>query len=69
MIECPCKYCTKETGRYPGCHDHCEKEAYIIWKEQQKALKRRQKLESSARMDYNYMKSDNIHRILKKISR
>ena len=30
MVQCPCKECTKETGRYPGCHDHCEKEAYII---------------------------------------
>ena len=22
-----CKACTAETGRYPGCHDHCDKYA------------------------------------------
>ena len=26
----PCHKCTTEIGRYPGCHDHCEK--HIAWK-------------------------------------
>ena len=69
MVQCPCKDCTKETGRYPGCHDHCEKEAYIIWKEHQKVLKKKQNQESSARLDYNAMKSDNIRRVKKILGR
>jgi len=30
---CPCNGCTKETGRYPGCHDHCE-DRYIPWRKE-----------------------------------
>lgn len=28
---CPCNTCTEETGRHPGCHDHCE-DRYKPWK-------------------------------------
>ena len=28
---CPCRDCTEETGRHPGCHDHCD-ERYIPWR-------------------------------------
>lgn len=45
---CPCRTCTAETGRHPGCHDHCE-DRYIPWKKklderneaERKILKRR----------------------------
>lgn len=29
---CPCKGCTKETGRGPSCHSKCNR--YIIWKDE-----------------------------------
>ena len=25
MDDNPCRLCTAETGRHPGCHDHCDK--------------------------------------------
>ena len=30
-IPIPCKKCTKETGRYPGCHSKCER--YLDFRE------------------------------------
>lgn len=30
---CPCMGCTKETGRRPGCHDHCE-DRYLPWRKE-----------------------------------
>lgn len=30
MSDCPCRYCTKETGRSDICHGICEK--YKTWK-------------------------------------
>lgn len=47
-IKPPCRDCTKETGRYPGCHDHCEK--YIDYRrtlEEKKKVTRQARLEKS----------------------
>ena len=44
MEECPCRYCTVDTGRSSTCHGTCEK--YIKWKKrhtEQVALERRQR--------------------------
>ena len=29
--DCPCRFCTKETGRSPTCHSTCT-DRYIPWK-------------------------------------
>ena len=42
----PCRDCTEETGRKPGCHSHCEE--YKEWKqylEEKKAVIAKQKEE------------------------
>ena len=44
----PCKGCP---DRYPGCADHCEKEAFLEWKaEQEKIRENRRKYVSPAWM-------------------
>lgn len=51
-----CKNCTFETGRRPGCHDHCEK--YLEEREKHykaKALEKKDK-------DYDGYVSDSIFR-------
>lgn len=30
LKECPCRYCTQDTGRCVGCHATCTK--YIEWR-------------------------------------
>ena len=30
-VPSPCRHCTAETGRYPGCHDKCDR--YIEFKQ------------------------------------
>lgn len=32
----PCKGCA---DRYPGCADHCEKEAFLAWKAEQEVIR------------------------------
>lgn len=62
IIPCPCRDCTKETGRYLGCHDHCEKPEYLDWRKQQKELKEARDKERAIRAEYHEMKSHNIAR-------
>lgn len=62
----PCKECTKETGRYPGCHDHCTKPEYIAWREEQAKRKKAEEKERIAKARYNEVKSDNISQTIKK---
>ena len=64
--ECPCRYCTKDTGRYPGCHDHCEKPDYTAWRKQQAEIKAARNKEKAFKLQYQAMKSDNIARTKKK---
>ena len=33
---CPCKGCP---DRYPGCSDHCRKDAYLRWKQEQDLIR------------------------------
>lgn len=33
----PCKHCTEETGRYPGCHSKCD--AYISFRSDMDEMK------------------------------
>ena len=52
MIPSPCKDCTKETGRYPGCHDHCTKPEYKAWRDQENQRKRIQDQERAMYVKY-----------------
>ena len=65
-IECPCKPCTKDTGRYPGCHDHCEKPDYLKWKNQEKERKEHEAKERLVQAVYQEVKSRNISQTKKK---
>ena len=65
-IECPCKFCTKDTGRYPGCHDHCEKPDYLKWKNQEKGRKEHEAKERLVQAVYQEVKSRNISQTKKK---
>lgn len=56
-VKCPCKYCTKSTGRYPGCHDHCKKPEYLKWKDQELERKKQQDQERLFRIAYQETKS------------
>lgn len=47
MIETPCKKCTKDTGRYPGCHGKCKK--YLRFREE---WDRKKETEKKAREAY-----------------
>lgn len=66
-IECPCKFCTKDTGRYPGCHDHCEKPDYLKWKNQEKERKEHEAKERLVQAVYQEVKSRNISQTKKKV--
>ena len=44
----PCMGCP---DRYPGCSDHCRKEAFLIWKEKQEKLRMARRKGAEAR-DY-----------------
>ena len=67
ILECACRYCTKETGRYPGCHDHCEKPEYLAWRKQQAEIKAIKNKEKAFNLEYNTMKSENIARTKKRV--
>lgn len=67
ILECACRYCTKETGRYPGCHDHCEKPEYLAWRKQQAEIKAIKNREKVFNLEYNTMKSENIARTKKRV--
>lgn len=67
ILECACRYCTKETGRYPGCHDHCEKPEYLAWRKQQAEIKAIKNKEKVFNLEYNTMKSENIARTKKRV--
>ena len=67
ILECACRYCTKETGRYPGCHDHCEKPEYLAWRKQQAEIKAIKNREKAFNLEYNTMKSENIARTKKRV--
>lgn len=58
--ECPCRYCTKDTGRYPGCHDHCEKPEYQDWRKQERERKERERQEKGYGIAYQEVKCRNI---------
>ena len=49
MDECPCRYCTADTGRSDVCHSTCPK--YLGWKKRNAARKQKQRLERAA--DYH----------------
>lgn len=36
----PCKGCP---DRYPACSDHCRKESFLIWKEEQEKIRKARK--------------------------
>ena len=65
-MECPCKPCTKATGRYPGCQDHCEKPEYLEWRKQEKVRKEYEARERSAQIAYQEVKYRNISQTKKK---
>ena len=67
ILECACQYCTKETGRYPGCHDHCEKPEYLAWRKQQAEIKAIKNKEKAFNLEYHTMKSENIARTKKRV--
>lgn len=51
---CPCKGCTKETGRSAGCHAVCER--YIPWKENHdKKLEEKSRKREEAEIYYTGM--------------
>ena len=56
MEECPCRYCTKDTGRSDICHGVCER--YKTWKKNhdaQVAAERQQRqIDWSARTGHWY---------------
>lgn len=62
----PCKDCTFETGRYPGCHDHCDKPEYLKWREEKRVIREKERLERQCCLDYNSMKSKHIERTRRK---
>lgn len=56
---CPCDGCTEETGRHPGCHDHCE-DRYKPWRKKlDEKNEAKRKYEES-----NYTMSDDKKRAL-----
>ena len=55
IITCPCKNCTKDTGRYPGCHDHCTKPEYKAWRDQENKRKKFQDQERAMYVKYRGM--------------
>lgn len=65
IIQCPCRDCTKETGRYSGCHDHCKKPEYIKWRTQQQELKSARDKERALFRDFQDMKAYSISRTKK----
>ena len=55
LPQCPCKDCTKETGRAIGCHSKCEK--YIKWKDISESYKRVANIEKKKKsysIKFNY---------------
>ena len=46
----PCKGCTKETGRFPGCHATCPK-----WKAAEKVKKERREAERKENIVRSYI--------------
>lgn len=65
IVRCPCQDCTKETGRYLGCHDHCQKPEYIKWREWQQELKATRDKERALNRSYQEMKTYSISRTKK----
>lgn len=70
MSECPCRYCTYETGRSSTCHGTCER--YLKWDKEHKdevAQAKRKKLCSTdftrsvmSSSKYNRWKRDSVSR-------
>lgn len=50
----PCKDCP---DRYPGCHDHCEKESYLEWR-RLRELKRQDEQARSSKNIADLLPSD-----------
>ena len=49
----PCKGCTPETGRFPGCHATCPK-----WKAAEEAKKERKEAERRERIVRHYISQE-----------
>ena len=54
----PCKGCTTETGRAPGCQSRCD--VYLEWNEKHQALKQKIRQAKKADQDIRgYHRDDN----------